>query len=59
MSDQNKVAVGSGMTPQEGFFDHAPASKPTVTGAKGSNAALGSLIAALVSLGLINDSTSA
>jgi hypothetical protein len=36
----------------------APA-KPTVTGAKGSNAALASLIAALVSYGLITDSTTA
>jgi collagen type VII alpha len=36
----------------------APA-KPTVSGAKGSNAALASLIAALVSYGLITDSTTA
>lgn len=32
--------------------------KPTVTGAKGGNAALTSLIAALVALGLITDTTS-
>lgn len=32
--------------------------KPTVTGSKGANAALTSLIAALVSLGLITDTTS-
>jgi hypothetical protein len=31
--------------------------KPTVTGSKGGNAALASLIAALVSLGLITDKT--
>jgi hypothetical protein len=36
----------------------APA-KPTVTGAKGSNAALASLLAALVSYGLITDTTTA
>ena len=35
----------------------APASKPTVTGAKGSNAALGSLLTALANLGLITDNT--
>ena len=36
-----------------------PASKPTVTGAKGANAALASLLTALVSYGLVTDSTSA
>jgi hypothetical protein len=36
-----------------------PASKPTVTGAKGGNAALASLLTALVSYGLILDSTGA
>lgn len=33
--------------------------KPTVTGAKGANAALTSLLAALVAMGLITDSTTA
>jgi hypothetical protein len=43
-----------------GFHGSAPAAtKPAVTGAKGSNAALASVIAALVSYGLISDSTSA
>ncbi|HXJ47815.1 MAG TPA: hypothetical protein VNF91_01485 [Candidatus Acidoferrum sp.] len=37
----------------------APVAKPTVTGAKGSNAALGSLLTALASYGLITDSTTA
>jgi len=32
--------------------------KPTVTGSKGANAALTSLMAALVTLGLVTDSTS-
>jgi hypothetical protein len=35
-----------------------PVSKPTVTGAKGGNAALGSLLTALASYGLVTDSTS-
>lgn len=42
-----------------GFYGAAAVAKPTVTGAKGGNAALGSLISALVSLGLITDTTSA
>jgi hypothetical protein len=37
----------------------ASATKPTVTGAKGSNAALASLLTALVGYGLVNDSTTA
>lgn len=40
-----------------GFFATAPVAKPTVTGAKGANAALGSLMTALSSLGLVTDST--
>lgn len=40
-----------------GFFAGAPVAKPTVTGAKGGNAALTSLLAALANLGLITDST--
>jgi hypothetical protein len=42
-----------------GTFNTAPTTKQTVTGAKGSNAALGSLLAALAAYGLITDSTSA
>ncbi|MDX2681114.1 hypothetical protein [Streptomyces soliscabiei] len=42
-----------------GFYGATAAAKPTVTGSRGGNAALGSLIAALASLGLITDSTSA
>ena len=50
------VALLAGM----GVFGHAaPASRPTVTGAKGGNAALASLLAALASYGLITDSTTA
>ena len=40
-----------------GFNGTAPISKPTVTGSKGGNAALASLITALASYGLITDST--
>ena len=36
-----------------------PTTKPTVTGAKGSNAALASLLTALAAYGLVTDSTSA
>lgn len=41
-----------------GFYGSAGAVKPTVTGSKGANAALGSLLTALASLGLITDSSS-
>ena len=40
-----------------GFFGSAAVAKPTVTGAKGGNAALTSLCAQLAALGLITDST--
>jgi hypothetical protein len=42
-----------------GFFGAAPGARPTVTGAKGGNAALASLITALATLGLITDNTTA
>lgn len=42
-----------------GFYGAAPVAKQTVSGAKGGNAALGSLLTALANLGLITDSTSA
>jgi len=40
-----------------GFYGHASAAKPTVTGLKGGNAALDSLLTALAGLGLITDSS--
>lgn len=40
-----------------GFFGAAPLSKPTVTGSKGGNAALASLLTALAAYGLITDSS--
>ncbi len=42
-----------------GFYGTTPVAKQTVTGSKTSGAALISLLAALVALGLITDSTSA
>jgi hypothetical protein len=42
-----------------GFNNTAPIAKPTVSGAKGSNAALASLLTALANYGLITDSSSA
>lgn len=41
-----------------GFYGGAGVAKPNVTGSKGANAALTSLLAALVSQGLITDGTS-
>ena len=40
-----------------GFFGSAPVAKPTVTGAKGGNAAITSLLSQLAAYGLIVDST--
>lgn len=40
-----------------GFFGSAPITKPTVTGSRGGNAALASLLTTLANLGLIIDST--
>ena len=42
-----------------GFFATAPVAKPAVTGSRGGNAALASLLTALAALGLITDSTTA
>jgi hypothetical protein len=49
----------SGASMTVGFFGGTPVVKPTVSGAKGSNAALGSLLTQLASLGLITDSSTA
>ena len=42
-----------------GFFGASVAVKPTITGSRGGNAALASLLTALAGLGLITDSTTA
>lgn len=52
----NKV-VEVGNTSKLGFFGTAPIVKPTITGAKGGNAALTSLLSQLAALGLVIDST--
>ena len=41
-----------------GINGSTPPNKPTVTGSRGSNAALASLLTALASYGLVTDSTS-
>jgi len=51
-------AAGTAINGQVGFNSTTPIAKPTITGAKGGNAALGSLLTALVSYGLITDATS-
>ena len=54
MDVNGKLRVGSSI----GFYGTTPIAKPTVTGARGSNAALTSLLTALANLGLITNSTS-
>lgn len=46
-------------TPELAFFGATLTAKPNVTGSKGGNAALASLITALATLGLVTDSTTA
>ena len=41
-----------------GFYNTAPGTKPTITGSRGSNAALADLLTKLAALGLLVDSTS-
>lgn len=48
-----------GTNPLIGFLGAGAVSRPTVTGSRGGNAALASLLAALTSLGLVTDSTTA
>lgn len=42
-----------------GFYNTTPASKQTVSGSRGANAALASLLTALSTIGLITDSSTA
>jgi hypothetical protein len=54
----NTILTGSlAITTQVGFYGQVPQVKQTITGAKGGNAALTSLLAGLASLGLVTDST--
>lgn len=48
----------TGASQMIGFFGKSKISKPTVTGSKGANAALTSLLTALSNLGLVVDSSS-
>lgn len=61
LSDGNPDGTQLGQSPTAdriGFYGVTPVVRPTVTGSKGANAALTSLMAALVSLGIVTDSTS-
>ena len=52
------ILVGRNTTGLLGFNGATPIVKPTVTGSKGANAALTSLMTALVAYGLVIDTTS-
>lgn len=54
---QTNIASGLAVTGNTGFNGATPIAKPTVTGSKGANAALASLLSALASYGLITDSS--
>ncbi len=56
--DSDGAVLGRNTTSKISFYGATSVVKPTVTGAKGANAALTSLIAALVAQGLIIDTTS-
>lgn len=47
------------VTGSAGFYGTAPAAKPAVSGSRGANAALASLLTGLAAVGLITDSTTA
>lgn len=51
--------VLDGAANQAGFFGASPTGQPAVTGSRGGNAALASLLTALDTLGLIDDQTTA
>lgn len=55
------IHIGGAMVPgmKLGFLGAAGVTRPTVTGSRGGNAALASLLTALANLGLITNSTSA
>jgi hypothetical protein len=59
---QNNLHVGSTLQhlgTHIGFYSGGPATKPNVTGSRGGNAALASLLTGLAAMGLISDSSSA
>jgi len=53
------AASVAGASSTLGFYGATGTTKPTISGAKGGDAALGSLISALAAMGLITDGTSA
>jgi hypothetical protein len=58
------VALTAGLTAPSGnaalgFFGESPVGRPVVTGSRGGNAALASLLTALAALGLVTNSTTA
>ena len=55
----NIRATHVGGTPYMSFYGATPVAKPEVTGSRGANAALASLLTQLAALGLITDSTTA
>lgn len=55
----NGVRIGSGISDKLGFWGATPGPVPTVTGSRGGNAALASLLSGLAARGLIIDSSSA
>lgn len=57
--DGNTVAKFCVSSNGIGFYGATPQAKPTITGSRGGNAALASLLTQLAALGLITDSTTA
>jgi hypothetical protein len=53
------LATGAKFDLPVGFNNTTPVAKPTITGSRGGNAALASLLAALAATGLLTDSTTA
>lgn len=51
--------IGTATTQKLGFWNSAPIAQPTVTGSRGGNAALASLLTQLATMGLIVDGSSA
>ncbi len=57
-NDTDGTVLGQSSTDKIGFHGVTPVVRATVTGSKGANAALTSLLTALAAKGLIIDSTS-
>ena len=57
-ADPDGTVLGQSNADPVGFHGAAPTARPAVTGSRGGNAALTSLLTALAAKGLIIDSTS-